>query len=156
LRHGDKKEILRCAQDDIGEGLGMTDEVKAPLRRARLLAAAWGCFLLAVTSWPNPPSILPGGFPLDKVTHLGLYAVEAFLLYRAIGWQGPSGFRLSRIIAIVGTMALWGMLDETHQEWIPGRMMDSGDLIADIAGAAAGTFAAAFSSERPRKRLNEG
>jgi VanZ family protein len=108
------------------------------MKRARIAAALWGGFLLLVTSWPNPPSIQPGGFPLDKATHFLLYAVEALLLYRAIGWQGPSGFRLSRIVAIVGTMALWGMLDETHQEWIPGRMMDSGDLYADISGAAAG------------------
>jgi VanZ family protein len=41
-------------------------------------------------------------------------------------------------VAIVGTMAVWGMLDETHQEWIPGRRMDTGDLVADIAGAAVG------------------
>lgn len=79
-----------------------------------------------------------GGFPLDKLTHFSLYAVEAFLLYRAIGWSGPSGLGLSRIVAIVGTMSLWGMLDEMHQEWIPGRMMDSGDLIADVAGASVG------------------
>jgi VanZ family protein len=56
---------------------------------------------------------------------------------------------LSRIVAIVGTMALWGMLDETHQEWIPGRMMDSGDLIADISGATVGAALAGV-----RRRLN--
>jgi VanZ family protein len=35
-------------------------------------------------------------------------------------------------------MAVWGMLDEMHQDWIPGRQMDTGDLVADIAGAAVG------------------
>ena len=121
------------------------------MRRARIAAALWGGFLFLVTSWPNPPSIEPGGFPLDKVTHFGLYAVEALLLYRAIDWARSSGSRLSRIVAIVGTMALWGMLDEAHQEWIPGRMMDSGDLIADIAGAGAGALIAA-SGLSPRLR----
>jgi VanZ family protein len=121
------------------------------LKRARIAAALWGGFLLLGTSWPNPPSIQSGGFPLDKVTHFLLYAVEAFLLYRAIGWQGPSGFRLSRIVAIVGTMALWGMLDETHQEWIPGRMMDSGDLYADVAGAVVGATVAGLASRSRRE-----
>jgi VanZ family protein len=116
----------------------MTDEVKAPLRRARFLAAAWGCFLLAVTSWPNPPAVEAGGFPLDKLTHFLLYAVEAVLLHRAIRWKGRSGIAMSRVMAIVGTMAVWGMLDEMHQDWIPGRQMDTGDLVADIAGAAVG------------------
>jgi VanZ family protein len=116
----------------------MTDEVKAPLRRARFLAAAWGCFLLAVTSWPNPPAVEAGGFPLDKLTHFLLYAVEALLLHRAIRWKGRSGIAMSRVMAIVGTMAVWGMLDEAHQEWIPGRVMDTGDLLADVTGAAVG------------------
>ena len=133
----------------------MTDEVKAPLRRARFLAAAWGCFLLAVTSWPNPPSIAAAGFPVDKVTHFGLYAVEAFLLFRAVGGTPQPGGAISRVVAIIGTMALWGMVDEVHQEWIPGRMMDSGDLVADVVGAVAGALLAATFSRssvrRPRR-----
>ena len=119
-------------------------------KRARIAAALWGGFLFVLTSWPNPPSIPTGGFPLDKVTHFFLYAVEAFLLYRAIGWSGRSELALSRIVAITGTMALWGMLDETHQAWIPGRTMDSGDLYADIAGAVAGATLAASLSRQPR------
>jgi VanZ family protein len=45
---------------------------------------------------------------------------------------------MSRVMAIVGTMAVWGMLDEMHQDWIPGRQMDTGDLVADVTGAAVG------------------
>jgi VanZ family protein len=108
------------------------------MKRARIAAALWGGFLFLVTSWPNPPAVEAGGFPLDKLTHFLLYAVEAPLLTRAIRWNGRSGVAMSRVVAIVGTMAVWGMLDETHQEWIPGRRMDTGDLVADIAGAAVG------------------
>jgi VanZ family protein len=107
------------------------------IQRARIAAALWGGFLFLVTSWPNPPSIPAGGFPLDKATHFLLYAVEAFLLSRAISWP-PGGYAGSRILAVVGTMALWGAVDEVHQEWIPGRMMDSADLAADVAGATVG------------------
>jgi VanZ family protein len=128
----------------------MTDEVKAPLRRARFLAAAWGGFLLLLTSWPNPPSVEAGRFPLDKLTHFALYAVEAFLLYRAIRWPTRSGPALSRIATVVGALALWGMLDEAHQEWIPGRRMDSGDLFADISGATAGAVFAGLASKERR------
>jgi len=119
------------------------------VRRARIAAALWGGFLFLVTSWPRPPDVRAAGFPVDKATHFVLYAVEAFLLYRAIAWKGSPGFSFARVIAIVGTMALWGMLDEAHQEWIPGRLMDSGDLAADLAGALAGGVAAGWS---PRSR----
>ena len=115
----------------------------------RIAAALWGGFLFLLTSWPNPPAIRAGGFPVDKVTHFALYAVEAFFLYRAVAWPGRPGFAASRVLTVVGVLAVWGALDEAHQEWIPGRMMDSGDLAADVAGAAAGSaFAAARSKSR--------
>ncbi|HSE64249.1 MAG TPA: VanZ family protein [Thermoanaerobaculia bacterium] len=122
------------------------------MNRARIGAALWGGFLFLVTSWPNPPTVEAGGFPLDKLTHFLLYAVEAVLLHRAIRWRGRSGVAMSRVMAIVGTMAVWGMLDETHQEWIPGRRMDTGDLVADIAGAAVG---AVLGEAIARKRAEE-
>jgi len=122
------------------------------VRRARIAAALWGGFLFLVTSWPNPPAVEAGGFPLDKLTHFLLYAVEAVLLHRAVRWKGRSGVAMSRVMAIVGTMAVWGMLDEAHQEWIPGRRMDTGDLVADIAGAAVG---AVLGEAIARKRAEE-
>jgi VanZ family protein len=113
----------------------------------RIAAALWGGFLFLLTSWPNPPVVASGGFPLDKATHFLLYAVEAFLLSRAIAWPGRT-VAVSRILAVVGTMAVWGALDEVHQEWIPGRKMDSGDLAADVAGAVVGASVAALSRKR--------
>ena len=119
------------------------------MRRARIAAALWGGFLFLLTSWPNPPAIRAGGFPLDKLTHFALYAVEAFLLYRAVAWPGRPGFALARIFTVVAILAVWGALDEAHQEWIPGRMMDSGDLAADVAGAAVGVVFSAVGSKKP-------
>ncbi|HSD72464.1 MAG TPA: VanZ family protein [Thermoanaerobaculia bacterium] len=115
------------------------------VKRARIAAALWGGFLFAVTSWPNPPAISAGGLPVDKITHFFLYAVEAFLLDRAFPRKG-SGLALTRMLAITGGMALWGMVDEAHQQWIPGRQMDSGDLLADVSGALGGAIAAGVRS----------
>ena len=120
------------------------------MKRARIAAALWGGFLFLLTSWPNPPAIRAGGFPLDKLTHFLLYAVEAFLLFRAIAWPGRPGFAPWRVLTLVAILAVWGAMDEAHQEWIPGRMMDSGDLAADVAGAAAGATSAALLFQRKR------
>jgi VanZ family protein len=120
------------------------------VRRARIAAALWGGFLFLITSWPNPPALRAGGFPFDKLTHFLLYAVEAFLLSRAIAWPGKRGPAASRVLTVVGILALWGALDEAHQEWIPGRMMDAADLAADVFGATVGSLAAAATERRQR------
>jgi VanZ family protein len=108
------------------------------LRRVRIAAALWGGFLFLLTSWPRPPRIPAIGLPLDLLTHFFLYAVEGFLLFRAIRWPGTPGATLARILVVTGALAVWGMFDEVHQEWIPGRRMESIDLAADVAGAAVG------------------
>ena len=120
------------------------------VRRFRIAAIAWGVFLFTLSSWPSPPRIpLVAGIPhADKLTHFALYAVQAVLLYRSVRWPGVNRFSLARVLAIVGVMAVWGVADETHQIWIPGRAMDGDDVAADVAGAAAGTVAASVLSRR--------
>lgn len=119
------------------------------LQTARRWAFVWALFLFTLTSWPRPPRIpIVSGIPgFDKAVHFGLYAVEAFLLYRAVRWAGRAGFSLARVLAIVGVMAVWGVADEAHQNWIPGRLMESADVTADVAGAAAGAVAASLASK---------
>lgn len=98
--------------------------------------------------------IVSGISHFDKLVHFLLYAVQAFLLYRAISWPGRPGFSLARALAVVGAMAVWGVADEVHQTWIPDRSTEAGDVGADIAGAAAGSLAASFRSRRERASLS--
>jgi len=120
------------------------------VKRSRIHALLWAVFLFTLTSWPSPPPVpLVSGIPnFDKLVHFTLYAVQAWLLYRAVGWQGRSRFSLARALAIVGVMAVWGVADETHQTWIPGRSMEGGDVAADVVGAAAGAAAASVFSRK--------
>ena len=118
-------------------------------------ATAWGVFLLALTSWPKPPEIpglsdIPG---FERLVHFGLYAVEAFLLYRALAWPGRAVFSLLRALAVTGTMAVWGAADELHQHWIPDRSMEGADVAADVAGAAAGALVASLVARGTRVRM---
>ncbi|MGE5276160.1 MAG: VanZ family protein [Acidobacteriota bacterium] len=120
-------------------------------RRGALL---WGAFLLALTSWPSPPSVpVLSGIPsFDKIVHGLLYGVEGFLLLRAIRWPGRPGFTLLRALAVTGALAVFGTADETHQAFIPGRSMEGLDAAMDTAGAALGTLAAARVAGRRRDR----
>jgi VanZ family protein len=121
------------------------DGTKGRLARARRFAFSWAILLFALTSWPRPPEVpvlstIPN---FDKLVHFGLYGVQAFLLYLAIAWPGRPRFSLLRVVAVLGVMAVWAIVDETHQYWIPGRSMDGWDVIADCVGAAGGAVAGA-------------
>lgn len=95
---------------------------------------------------------LVGRIPnFDKLVHLTLYGVEALLLSFAIRWPGRDGFSISRAAALVGLMAVWGVVDETHQSWIPGRSMEADDVAADVSGAAVGALTGSALSGRRRR-----
>ena len=92
------------------------------------------------------------GIPnFDKFVHFTLYAVEAWLLYRCVNWPGRSRFSAARALAIAGAMAVWGIADEVHQAWIPGRSVEGRDVLADVAGAAVGAAAASGMTRENRR-----
>ena len=92
----------------------------------------WAALILVLTSIPAPP-VTPGGIPyLDKVAHFLLYAVQGWLVARALRTRRP---RL-----LVGAMlgiAAFGALDEWHQQFF-ARSPELLDWIADMIGASVG------------------
>ncbi len=70
----------------------------------------------------------------DKVAHVGLYAV----LGATLAWGRRAGGRsLPPSLLILAGMA-YGVLDEWHQSFVPGRDPSSGDVLADGAGVFLG------------------
>ena len=84
---------------------------------------------------------IPSG--LDKVIHFLEFALLGFFTARAILLSGNlgrwTGIGLAALIA-----ALWGVLDEFHQSFGPGRQASLGDGIADALGALAGALSFAY------------
>lgn len=71
----------------------------------------------------------------DKVAHFGAYFVLAVFTSRALHlkWRG--------VTAALGTFLLvvaYGISDEVHQSFVPGRSPDGLDVVADAVGAACG------------------
>ena len=66
----------------------------------------------------------------DKVIHACAYLVLAALLL--LGDGGPEGRRAWRWAAVA---AFYGITDELHQMFVPGRSADVLDFLADAAGA---------------------
>ncbi len=106
---------------------------------------SWGpvvlyCALIfGLSSIPNVGA-LPGGIS-DKFAHVCLYSGLGFLVARAVTRQAP-GWPAGRVFLLVvaGSLA-YGLSDETHQLFVPGRMFELRDLASDGIGAAAGAVA---------------
>jgi VanZ family protein len=82
--------------------------------------------------------------PSDKLLHVILYSG----LGSTILWGLTDGGRRNlgwRLIA-VGTLlaALYGVGDEVHQRFVPGRSFEVGDMVADLAGGFLGALAVAL------------
>ena len=95
----------------------------------------WAGFIFVLSSIPD----LPGAsfFPhSDKVAHVLLYLPLGLLLSRAMAprWRRV---RYTGFWALaIGT--IYGISDELHQHFVPGRCTDVADLLADMVGLGLG------------------
>jgi VanZ family protein len=100
------------------------------------LIAGFIWFLSSQSMLPQPKGIL--GF--DKLQHLLAYLVLAV----ALGLWFPPGHwqfhRLRTLLVIVFITSAYGVIDEIHQYFVPGRYCSVWDWIADTLGAALGTL----------------
>ena len=90
------------------------------------LALGWMGVLWLLSAQPATGAGLP--HPWDKAAHFAAYALLGFLLRRGLG-----GFRPAFLLA-----ALYGLVDEGHQGFVPGREVSFWDLLADFLGAYLG------------------
>ena len=80
----------------------------------------------------------------DWITHGTAYAVGGFLLCLALA-DGGAASRATLLTAVLLATA-YGVSDEFHQSFVPGRDSDPLDVVKDFAGA---TVAAALYARRP-------
>jgi VanZ family protein len=118
------------------------------------LTAAGIWALSSQSTLPRPKGIL--GY--DKLQHLLAYAVLA----AALGlWISPAFWKRRPraalcIVSLIG--AVYGVIDEIHQYFVPGRDCNIWDWLADALGAgigAAAALAALRITEKCRMKKNE-
>jgi VanZ family protein len=115
------------------------------LLKAYAPLAGWAAVLFALSSLPS--SALPraaGVLGLDKVTHLALYAVFGALSARGQirharmrGTATPPSLAVVVVLATLSALA-FGITDEIHQIFVPGRSADWHDGLADTLGGFVG------------------
>jgi len=75
----------------------------------------------------------------DKLMHFTAYAILGFLGMGSVRTMAH-GYRPEQAWMICLLVGLYGISDEFHQYFIPGRMADALDVAADIAGGVLGTW----------------
>jgi VanZ family protein len=112
--------------------------------RARELALAWlpaVLYMVLIFTLSSMPALMPYAkyFPMrDKGIHFVEYAVLGFLTTHAAGRTFPDRARARVVIFGWMTAVLFGVSDELHQAFVPGRNADFFDLVADTLGAFVG------------------
>ena len=71
--------------------------------------------------------------------HFVEYGVLGFLVAHAAFRTWPQRHPVRIGLLAVWITTLWGLLDEIHQALVPGRSAEMLDLVADAAGAIAGS-----------------
>jgi len=124
----------------------------------RAVLTLWGPFFgaLAVVFWLSSLSQVPGAhYFWDKLLHTVGYAVLGLLALRAFhgGFESP---KLGPTLFAATAVILWGISDEIHQAFVPGRDASAWDVLADTVGFAlavallAAATSRAVAGKRPR------
>lgn len=90
--------------------------------------------IFTASSMASPP--VPGG--ADKPWHAVGYLGLAVVVVRAFAGGLPRRISLRTAVTSVCLAVLYGMSDELHQAFVPGRTAAIDDLVADTIGALAG------------------
>ena len=80
---------------------------------------------------------MPSFWNADKLVHCVCFAGLAFWVAFGIGTRLPTTLRIVLPTAIV---SVWGIIDEIHQSFTPGRETSVLDWCADTVGALIGSI----------------
>lgn len=83
----------------------------------------------------------------DKIFHIGAYGLLGILCLGALPLRSD-GYSLRQVALATCIAALYGLSDEWHQSFVPGRSTDILDLAADAVGGLLGALLGYLLSRR--------
>jgi VanZ family protein len=89
----------------------------------------------------------------DKVAHFFVFGILGLLLARSIRITLNPFWKSKYIVWSILIGIFYGLIDEWHQMFIPGRYASMSDLIADLLGIVC--FVSVYFWWRNRKRLDD-
>jgi VanZ family protein len=109
-------------------------------------AFIWAILIFSVSSIPDLSTQSLGFKMMDKLAHFTVFLILGLCVGYGVGSQkiSPGGV----FWITLGFTTFYGVTDEFHQFFVPGRQMDGFDILADAAGAAAASGLYLFRMKR--------
>jgi len=98
------------------------------------------CLLIYIQSSRPFPISIPDIDHIDKAFHFITYFVLGALFFRALGNICDDSRISRRVILAIIFSSLYGISDEIHQYFVPGRTADPLDAVADMLGSIFGAL----------------
>lgn len=97
---------------------------------AAVASVMWMAVIFGLSSLPG--GAVPGRY--GSLGHFAVYAVLGGLYFTALAARMP---RMRAAWIAIAIASAYGVTDEFHQSFVPGRVPDPADWLVDTAGAAA-------------------
>ncbi len=116
----------------------MLMQMNSRLYMFRALTVGWMLLIFLLSSQPDIPA--PDLFSQqDKMAHLLVFGMLGLLL--AFSLTPPAAASWRRVLLITALVTAYGVTDELHQYFVPGREANAWDVLADgVGGFLAGMF----------------
>lgn len=114
-----------------------------------LPAVGYAALIFALSSMTLDIEELRPVLTFDKLLHLAEYYILGYLLMRAFATSGVPWLAASPVAAAILVGSAYGLSDEIHQVFVPGRDASPVDFLFDAAGVSL----AAFTYPWVRRRL---
>lgn len=103
-----------------------------------IAALGYMTFLYVLSDAPLPSFLIIPVYNIDKLYHVGAYAVLGVLVAQAFLRMTNSFFWGAWLGAMIAS--LYGVSDEWHQSFVMGRSSSVADIFADYIGACLGAI----------------
>jgi VanZ family protein len=93
-----------------------------------------------LSSLTNFPESVPSFFGFDKLAHFAEYGLFGWLICRWFVTSAEPSFKKHALLLSVFFGICYGLSDEWHQSFVPGRDASPWDLLFDSMGVLAAAF----------------
>jgi VanZ family protein len=91
--------------------------------------------LSSMSKLPPPPGQISSYY-----VHVGAYVILGLLTSRALAQGRLRNVTFNVLVGAIVISSLYGVSDEYHQRFVPGREFDVLDMVADAVGSVIGAF----------------